>query len=205
MSNLENQYYVIFPDSTFVERPIYFDFDRDAGRRRASYNELSIEDGPVHFQLDTFLKTVTSEFNPLSFSLPNIIIHNSILGELSSEGIYGGRLFPAVYDETEQNKHEGYFLINIFEELDCWDRKKSTYEPDEGDTDVSMQSYRLNEDKLLAINESERLIFRMGGVSRPLNFVHEKIIEHFKKNNIQGFKIFKVNEYEFGMEFSDYY
>ena len=205
MSKLEDQYYVIFPDSLFIERVNYFDFDEDAGDREAYYNELSMDDGPVHFENDSDLDPETSEFNPISFSLPSIILHNSVLGEITSEGIYGGRLFPAVYEENEHQHHEGYFLINIFNELQCWDPKKSTYESDEDDTDVSMQSYRFNEDKLLAINESERLIFKMGGVARPLIFMHERIIQHFKQNNVQGFLSFKVTEYQFGMEFSEYY
>jgi len=201
MKSLEEQYYILFPDFDYCKQPHFFGFTARSGERSPHYRELSIEDGSVDFTIDEWSDYQSSHVNPLLFYPPSIMLHRSIVGNLTNECIYGGALFPSTLIDENKKRHTDYFLINIFTELDCWSRKKSTYESDESDDDVSMQTYRFDQEKLLAIKESERLIFKMGGVDRPLIFLHERVVKAFQSQNIQGYKTFKVTDYEFGVEF----
>ena len=198
MSDFDQQYYVIFRDSKYQKKSNAFDFTRATGARRPSYRRLTVGQNPAFFNSEFETRAI----GQMLFSLPSIILHKSIVGALTNENIWGGQLYPAVYIDAKGKYEEDFFLINMFNELDCWSRTDSVYELEEGDDeDAYMIKYKLDNEILQNIEEDKRLIFKMGGVDRPLMFLHERIIKAFKEQKVEGYKIFKVVDYEFGVEF----
>jgi len=198
MKNLNEQYFVIFPD--YDQDSSFFEFNKSTGLRSPHYRELVIGQKPVVFMSEDQTKPI----NKIIFSPPSIILHESIIGDLASENIFGGQLYPAIHIDADGNYNEDFFLINMFDELDCWSRTDSVYELEEGDDDdddAYMIKYKLDHTILEGIDEDKRLMFKMGGVDRPLIFLHERVVKAFQSQNIQGYKTFKVTDYEFGVEF----
>ena len=102
--------------------------------------------------------------------------------------------------------HENYWFLNIYSSFDCWDRDSSCFTSFSKRDEIPLQveKFALDKKVLGAVDENERLIFRMGGASGSPLFVHQRIIDYFEDASVTGYRAFKVSEYEFGMEFRPY-
>lgn len=118
------------------------------------------------------------------------------------------QLYPSIYIDTSGNYHDGYWFLNITEELDCWDRVDSDYEEpdiDEDDEDADLEfptiaRYSLDARILDRIPEEQRLIFRMGGTDDPLVFIHNKVRQFLEQRSATGIRLFRVTDYVKGMD-----
>ncbi|WP_258514893.1 imm11 family protein [Vibrio alginolyticus] len=95
-----------------------------------------------------------------------------------------------------------YYLVNIFELLDCWDRDKSTFKQKDPEYFPRVYEYSLDTCVLDQIKESERLVFKMGGTDLSPMVVHEKIKNRLEPLGI-GTNYFRVSDYCFGDEFEE--
>lgn len=128
---------------------------------------------------------------------------------LSNFNIKGFQLYPAVFIDDQSNWHEDYWYAGFYNTLDCWDRKQSSLiefpdefddENDDEDDLPTVEKFVLDENVLNKIPEEERLLFVMGGCFNPMIFVHKRIVRYFQDAQINGFRLYKIDEYEFGNE-----
>lgn len=204
MSKLEEQYYIIFPDNSFSQKYNRISFDDKTCQRSPQFRKLTVDQEPVFFNIDS--EQTSLELNKLLFSGPSIILHKSLLKNISDNNIINGQLYPSVYIDPEGESHAEYFLLNIYDEYDCWCRKRSKYrlvrdDDDDDDIEAHMFKYKFNYDRLLNIEEENRLFFKIGGVNRPRIFIHQKFLDLLIANNVEGFKAFSIFDYELGKEF----
>jgi len=205
MTKLEEQYYIIFPDNSFSKQSNRVSFDSNTCQRSPHYKKLISGQKPVFFYSDAEDKSI--ELTKLVFSGPSIILHKSLVENINDENIIHGQLYPSVYIDPEGKFHEEYFLINVYEEYDCWCRENSKYrlvrDDDDEDNDIEahMFKYKFNYNLLSKIEEENRLFFKIGGVDRPRIFIHQKVLDVLLANQVKGFKAYSILEYELGKEF----
>jgi hypothetical protein len=147
---------------------------------------------------------ITPSKTDVMFDGSSFIVNEAVYKELKKLELQNMQLYPAVLVEDEDSWGESYWYLNIWEDLDCWDREKSVYGPIEDDWeegDTIIDQYSLCSKVLDSIPEEKRLIFRMGGEANNYIFMHEKLVDLFKQNNYSGIRFFKVSEFEEGMQF----
>jgi len=200
MTKFEDEYYILCPDYSQQSTYNIIKADQATSKRRFHYRELISGGKPAFFESkdNTW---VTKSLSLLLFVMPSIVIHKDLTTQIDERSIFGGKYFPAVYVDESGEYLENYYLLNIFNKLDCWCRANSEYEQQEPDDTPHVIKYKLDQNTLEKIDENERLIFKMGGVDLPKIFVHRKIIAILKEAQVRGFKAIKVADYELGMEF----
>jgi len=147
---------------------------------------------------------VTPQKTNVMFDGSSFIINNAIRQDMIKYDFKGMQLYPAILIETDGHWDETYWYLNIWQDLDCWDKKKSIVKPLKQGRDISdtkVKKYYLDEDILNATPEQDRLIFRMGGEFYGYIFMHKKLVDIFVNNNHTGIRFFKVSTFEAGMQF----
>ncbi|MCC4819840.1 hypothetical protein BCU85_21280 [Vibrio lentus] len=187
-----NEYYVMTPN---------FDMEgfkviptESTALRRFHYREQIY--GQPALRFNSKGNKIIEKTMPMLFCTPSVIISES-LKEIIDDNIYGGSLYPAIINNEDDN----YFLVNIYEELDCWDRIKSNYEQEDPDEDPHVIKCHLDVEVLDNIKESDRLIFKMGGDDLSPFIVHDKIkIKRKIENRVSYVNFFSLDTYQLGDE-----
>ncbi len=194
--NYNEVYYVMTPNYDEEYEILHITPSESTGIRRFHYREMSYGDPALNF-ISNGLDSV-DEMPLMLFCKPSILVSEK-LKNIFDDGVYGGKLFPAIVEDNKI-KFESYFLVNIFEELDCWSRKESAYKQRDPDYYPRVYEYRLEKSVLDKIEEKNRLIFRMGGADLSPVIVHErakKIIERI----VNSVNFHPIDTYKFGDEF----
>ncbi|WP_167852959.1 AHH domain-containing protein [Vibrio tasmaniensis] len=189
--NYNNEYYVMTPNFDLVGFKVIP--TESTALRRFHYRKQIYGEPALRFYSKG--NKIIDNTMPMLFCTPSVIISES-LKELIDDNIYGGSLYPVIINEECDN----YFLINIYEELDCWDRSKSTYEQQDPDEDPHVINYHLDVDVLDKIKESERLLFKMGGDDLSPFIVHDKIKRKIEKK-VPYVNFFSLETYQLGDEY----
>ncbi|MEZ8201156.1 imm11 family protein [Vibrio splendidus] len=189
--NYNNEYYVMTPNFDMVGFKVIP--TESTALRRFHYRKQIYGEPALRFYSKG--NKIIDNTMPMLFCTPSVIISES-LKELIDDNIYGGSLYPVIIND----ECDDYFLINIYEELDCWDRSKSTYEQQDPDEDPHVINYHLDVDVLDKIKESERLIFKMGGDDLSPFIVHEKIKRKIEKK-VPYVNFFSLETYQLGDEY----
>jgi len=152
------------------------------------------------------------------------ILHKRFLEKMQLLEIDNMQFFPAVFIDDDDNWHEHYMFLNIFDTLDCLDVERSEIyvaEDDEDDDDDddedeevevevevevdkdedvrhSVDRYYLSEEVLDNIDEEHRLIFKIAKTDRPFTIVHQRIKDVFDKMNATGARFIRVSDYTSG-------
>ncbi|ELK8587305.1 TPA: hypothetical protein KDX64_000621 [Vibrio vulnificus] len=187
----DHEYYIMSPDYD-VEGYSVIPSD-STSLRRFHYRELVYGEPALRFSTKNG-QTLDEDVEML-FCTPSFIISED-LKEVFDDGVYGGKLYPAIINNT---KHS-YFLINIYEALDCWDRNRSVYEHDDPDDEPHVIKYSLNHVILDEIPESDRLVFKMGGDDLAPIVVH-KTIKRKLERKIPYLKFYSIESYQLGEEY----
>lgn len=114
---------------------------------------------------------------------------------------------PAIIIDINQKWHENYWYMHIYDELECLDAVNATVEeykelPDDAPLDVI--DYSLDGKVLNDIPEKERMLFRLGGnVYETRTLVHNDLVNWIRESHLTGFRFFRVDEFEDGMQFWD--
>ncbi|WP_047049508.1 imm11 family protein [Vibrio mexicanus] len=161
--------------------------------RRFHYKEQV--DGESALQFESKSGKVNPLDTQLLFCTPSILISDSF-EDLLSGHIYGGKLYPAIVDDL----NDSFFLVNFYDELDCWDREKSTYEQHDPEDSPHVIKYVFDENVLNSVEESERLIFRMGGDDLSPIIVH-KSIKKIIESEVSCASFYSIADYELGDEY----
>ena len=205
MKNFNEEYYLLFVDPECED----YDLLEDTKTADSEYDfkELNNGSAPLQFTSETpDLNFGDSEYE-VFFTIGSIVVTDKIK-ELIGGNLYGSKFYPAIVRSEQEDIREDVWVLNIFNRLDCWDRDKSIASYPGGvksleGTDVlpSVKSFSLSEDILEKIPEEDRLLFVMSNTDVTNIFIHQRIVDIFKKNNVKGSKFFKVSQYRFGMEF----
>jgi len=195
MHNFENDYYILCPDYSQHSARNMIKADRATVKRRLHNRELIAESPPALFDLKE-QGADDQKISALLFAVPSIVVENNLKVLIDEINIFGGKYFPAVLKDADGRNHENYWLLNIFEDLDCWCRINSQYEQLTSDDTPHVIEYKFDHDKLQVIDEKNRLIFKMGGVDLPQVFIHRKIFQILTEFNVTGFKAIKVVDYQ---------
>lgn len=168
--------------------------------RRFHYRQLELADAPVTFNAKKkqLLNDLITDKPLMLFCKPSFIVASE-LKTLVEDHIYGGQLYPAIIASKETSV-EGYYLINMYQKLDCWDRETSEYQQKDPDYYPRVSRYQLDDTILDAIPENERLLFKMGGTDLSPVFVHEHL-KNALEQHLQNVRFFRVSDYQFGDEF----
>ena len=205
MNNFNEDYYLLFVD------PAREEYNLREGAKTANteydYKELNYGSAPLQFSSKTSdLNFADSEYE-VFFTIGSIVVTDKIK-DLIGDKLYGSKFYPAIIKGKQEGVREDVWALNIFNRLDCWDRTKSIASYPGGmksiegiDYLASVKSFSLSEDILEKIPEEDRLLFVMDNTDVTNIFIHKKIVDIFKKNNVKGSKFFKVSQYRFGMEF----
>ena len=121
--NYNEVYYVMTPNYDEEYEILHITPSESTGIRRFHYREMSYGDPALNF-ISNGLDSV-DEMPLMLFCKPSILVSEK-LKNIFDDGVYGGKLFPAIVEDNKI-KFDSYFLVNIFEELDCWSRKESVY------------------------------------------------------------------------------
>ena len=134
------------------------------------------------------------------------IIHDKVKDAIKHFDLHGMQFYPSILIEKENAWDEKYWYLNIWEDIDCWDREKSDFEiiEDEGGSagdDVMVDPYSLNSSVLGQLKEEKRLLFRMGNDGIGKLFMHQKMVDVIESSGFTGIRFFKVSEFEEGDQY----
>lgn len=170
------------------------------------YGELTKEGEPIFFEPSFQERNkklgIASVKTDVMFDGPSFVVNNNIKKELDKYDLHGIQLCPAIVIEST-GWDEGYWYLNIYQYLDCWDKDKSITRPLKAGRDIEdtkVLKYHLDKSVLNKIPENNRMIFKMGGGFYSHIFIHEKLVTYLLKNNITGIRFFKVSDFEEGMQ-----
>jgi len=200
MNKYNDEYYILFPDYDFKGFNICLKPTLSTSKRRFHYKELVYGDSPLIFE-NKYKDNNSKELGPILFSPPSIIVNDTLKNKIKDVNFWGGEYYPAIYIDSNGDYNDDYWLVNMFDKLDCWDRDLSVYEQDEADDTPHVIKYSLCKNTLDNIKESDRLIFKMGAVDLPKIFIHKKVLDILNRLKVKGIKTIKVSDYELGLEF----
>ena len=146
-------------------------------------------------------KGLGEQLTAILFDATSIIVGPAVKETLSRVLSDGMHFYPAVYIDSKEEWHENYWYLNIYRRLDCWNRKESQYFHIEGDDSPDVESYVLSSDVLSNIDESDRLIFKMGATAMGHLFFHEKVVQALREANTDGIEFFSVSSFVEGDQY----
>ena len=184
------EYYIMSPNYDFKGYKVTP--TESTSLRRFHYREQIYGEPALRFKLKG--NQGLKKDSAMLFCIPSYII-SSALKEIINGKIYGGKLYPALINDYQDE----FYLINFYDRLDCWDRKKSKYENFEPDEKPHVIKYSLDKSIIKNLKESERLIFKMGGDDLSPVIVHEKIKRKIEKM-VPYVKFFSLDTYSLGDE-----
>lgn len=138
-------------------------------------------------------------------SSPNAVISAKIVTVLCSfKTIYGIQLLPVTIADNDANMYPNYYLMHIYNNIDCIDHKRSTIDVNQKTQSKNIKKLRLNNVSLNKVSLSERLIFRPEG-ARHLKIFHKSIVEAIEKADIVGLRFYNIKEYYDGIQFDSFF
>ncbi len=203
MSQYNDQYYIIF--EKYNEETLYLVVHDRSDYRNYEYTKLEFGQ-PMFFENGYKEKDLAEGIHRpiknahLETTYP--VVSSEIKESLEHTENDCFQFYPAVIVDDKGKYHEGYWVFNIFEEMDVLDLEKceiDDFDPDDEMHDI--EKYYLSDEKLAAIPESERLIFQPDSSDIDHTIVHKSVVEVFKKHNVDTLNFIKVSEWESGYQF----
>ncbi|MDR2209194.1 MAG: hypothetical protein LBE22_09525 [Azoarcus sp.] len=122
------------------------------------------------------------------FDGENLVVRERIAKKLDEMELSNLAIQPAIYIDHKKKWHEDYWFLTFTKEFDCWDRKKSRYDPEppyKGRMLYDVSVYILNEELLQKTPLRERLLFRMGGAVLSPVLAHQSIVGLFRMPGVE--------------------
>ncbi|MCG9685043.1 hypothetical protein L1D31_21205 [Vibrio sp. Isolate23] len=95
-----------------------------------------------------------------------------------------------------------FWVFNVFEKWTSLISRSVVFDDfDPEDTRHTVEQYYLDDDKLSAMPEKDRLVFMPKFSDYPHIIVHEKVVKVFKKHNVDTLNLVKVSDWETGLQF----
>lgn len=206
MKRIEEQYFFLHPQRGEV---LFIAPDQATDAR--PYLGAELLPGPPLRFLDAQANDPNAEPEPRAITDvlhgPGVIaFHNRLRLRLEEFELVGMRFYPMVLEDAGGNKHNEYWLLNVFEEQPFVDLKKSELldeeDPDDPEDDgVVVLQFAFDERAMKAVPEDKRLVFRPAHVMNAALVFHERIVNMLHQENATGFRAFRVSEFHEGMQF----
>lgn len=133
------------------------------------------------------------------FDGSNLVVRSRIRETLLNYDIPNLHMHPTIYIHDDGKWHEDYWYMTFTEQLDCWDRQNSTYEPEPlemgGFKLHSVYTYSLNQELLDKTPLEQRLLFEMGGTQDGYTVCCQKLLRLFQGDGKNGAKLTPIHEY----------
>ncbi len=205
MSQYNDQYYIIF--KKYNEETLYLVVHDRSDYRNYEYTKLEFGQ-PMFFENGYKEKDLARGIRrPIKKAHLNItwpVVTNDIKVSLEHTENACFQFYPAVIEDDEGKYHEGYWVFNIFEQIDVLDLEKCEIDEFDPNNEIHpIDKYYLSDEKLDLIPESERLVFMPKYTNIGHVMVHESVVEVFKKHNVDTLNFIKVSEWEMGYQFVD--
>ncbi|MBY0444376.1 MAG: hypothetical protein K2Q15_04100 [Burkholderiales bacterium] len=164
--------------------------DEDTAEKPYTTQALPLGEKPLIFENGRLDRQKARGITPLTpppnilFNGSNVVVNDEIREKLLQLDLTYLAIQPAIYIDHKDQWHENYWFLTFTDRFDCWDRKKSTYDPDPldilGPPRYEIYTYSLNDDLLEKTPLKERLIFKMGGTTEGIIVVHKSLASLFK-------------------------
>jgi hypothetical protein len=130
------------------------------------------------------------------FDGADVLVREKIANKLWEEyDIPNLAIQPAIYIDHKKKWHEDFWFLTFTKDFDCWDREKSTYDPEPLGTNsplYSVYTYSLNDKLLEDTPLPARLLFRMGGSLDGFVTVHESLADLFR---VKGVDVVPITDF----------
>lgn len=199
----DDQYFLVMP----VEDDRLPDLTPDLNTedRRFSYRAQPIGSAPLVFYnggkdyaRKLGIPSLTAPPGVL-FSGSNPVVKTEIRDALLPLEVPHLHMHPTVYIHDDGTWHEDYWYMTFTKRFDCWDRKRSDYEPDPiemgGMKLHSIYRFKLDDDLLEQTPLQERLLFQMGGSQDAFVVCHESIAGVFRRAVATGVMLMPIADY----------
>ncbi|MGL0960197.1 imm11 family protein [Vibrio vulnificus] len=203
MSKYNDQYYIVF--KSYDENTLYLTTHDRSDHRDFEYTKLSGSE-PMFFENgyrdEDLSRGIARPIKQAHMSIAYPVISDEVkitLGDISNDFC---QLYPAVIIDDSDKYHDNYWVFNIFEEMDALDLEKchiDDFDPEDEEHPISQ--YYLDDEKLSAMPEKERLVFMPKYTDYPHVMVHEKVVKAFKKHDVDTLNFVKVSDWVMGLQF----
>jgi len=203
MSQYNDHYYIVFEH--YDENTLYLTTHDRSDHRDYEYTKLSGGE-PMFFvngyRDEDLARGISRPIKQAHLDSTYPVISDEIkksLGNIDNEFF---QLYPGVIVDDHDKYHEGYWAFNVFDQMDVLNLEKcriDDFDPDE--EDQTIEQYYLDDDKLSAMPEKERLVFMPKYSDYPHIIVHEKVVRAFKKHNVDTLNFVKVSDWVMGLQF----
>ncbi|HDY7721728.1 TPA: hypothetical protein RQK05_003735 [Vibrio vulnificus] len=203
MSQYNDQYYIVFEN--YDENTLYLKPQKHSAMRDYEYTKLSGGE-PMFFEngyrdID-LARGVSRPIKQAHLDSTYPVFSDEIKKTLVNIDSSCCQIYPAVIVDDHGKYHDNYWVFNVFELLDVLNLEKcriDDFDPDE--EDQTIEQYYLDDDKLSAMPEEERLVFMPKFSDYPHIIVHEKVVKAFKKHDVDTLNFVKVSDWVMGLQF----
>ena len=136
-------------------------------------------------------------------SMPDSVVSRKIYNVLEPMNIKGIQLVPAVIKGKNDVIFEDYWIIHIYNRIDCMDRERSIYETDDDNEVHFIEKLYLDRKKLEEIPVEERLIFSLES-HRSKRIYHKSVVEAIMSVNPEGVMFYPIEEWYDGIQFEKF-
>ncbi|EOB6676691.1 imm11 family protein [Vibrio vulnificus] len=203
MSKYNDQYYIVFEN--YDENTLYLTTHDRSDHRDYEYTKLTGSE-PMFFvngyRDEDLARGVSRPIKQAHLDSTYPVFSDEIKQSLGNVDNACCQVYPGVIVDDYDKYHEGYWVFNVFEKMDVLDLEKcqiDDYDPE--DTRHTIDQYCLDDDKLSAIPEKERLVFMPKFSDYPHIIVHEKVVKAFKKHDVDTLNFVKVSDWVMGLQF----
>ncbi|MCG9684601.1 hypothetical protein L1D31_18875 [Vibrio sp. Isolate23] len=203
MSQYNDQYYIVFEN--YDENTLYLKPQKHSAMRDYEYTKLSGGE-PMFFEngyrdID-LARGVSRPIKQAHLDSTYPVFSDEIKKTLVNIDSSCCQIYPAVIVDDHGKYHDNYWVFNVFELLDVLNLEKcriDDFDPDE--EDQTIEQYYLDDDKLSAMPEEERLVFMPKFSDYPHIIVHDKVVKAFKKHDVDTLNFVKVSDWVMGLQF----
>ncbi len=196
MNDLNNEYYVLYPDNNQNYPMIRSSLSPKARGRLVDEDnyQLKIYNHTIMPSKPEYVDYHTSGGSPvISLKFVTALKELNLYGAQSVKGNKG--------DVIEEMKLE-YYLLHIYNFIISMDLKKSTYDFNERIQSVSdVEKFTLDSEKLSQIPLEKRLVFRMKEYG-VYNIFHQSVVDHLNKFDLKGMRFIPVTSWNDNAHFN---
>jgi len=205
MNKYNDEYYIVFEH--FNKNTLYLKETKQTAKRYIGWKELQFGLEPAFFENGYKDKDKAHGIKrPISSAHMNgntIIINNDLREKIKHFDIAGLQLYPSVIIDDDDDYHDGYWVLNNYQRLDCLDYDNCIIRDYTPDNEFHVvREYYLSETVLDAIPEEQRLIIKPDNTDMDYAFFHKRIVDIFNKYGVETLKFEKVSEWKAGKQFS---
>jgi hypothetical protein len=199
MSAFDKEYFFLFrPDDAYLPS---LTPSTDTAKKGITYKAQPLGSKPFIFYNNLIDRQV--ERNTIPDDLPpdvlfdgsNPLVNDRIKKKLANLEIPNLAIQASIYIDHNKKWHENYWYLTFTKLFDCWDREKSSYDPDPISIDppsYSVFTYSLNDKLLEETPLPARLLFQIGGTMRDFVIVHESIADLFR---VKGVDVVPITDF----------